>query len=125
MPNQKISELDPIVAIDDADVLPIVDTSVTTTKKISITQVKALAPVQSVASKTGEVTLVKGDVGLGNVDNTADADKPVSTATQTQLNSKISTYDGTTYDVTALSAVTQAEYDAIGTKSATTLYFII
>ena len=26
------------------------------------------------------VTLVKGDVGLGNVDNTSDADKPVSTA---------------------------------------------
>jgi len=31
---------------------------------------------------------VKGDVGLGNVDNTADADKPVSTATQTALNAK-------------------------------------
>lgn len=29
----------------------------------------AAAPVQSVASKTGAVTLVKGDVGLGNVDN--------------------------------------------------------
>jgi hypothetical protein len=29
-----------------------------------------------------------GDVGLGNVDNTSDADKPVSTATQTALNLK-------------------------------------
>ena len=29
----------------------------------------AAAPVQSVAGKTGTVTLVKGDVGLGNVDN--------------------------------------------------------
>ena len=29
----------------------------------------AAAPVQSVAGKTGAVTLVKGDVGLGNVDN--------------------------------------------------------
>jgi hypothetical protein len=125
MPNQKISELSAITVIDDADVLPIVDSIAIETKKISITQIKGLAPVQSVASKTGDVTLVKGDVGLGNVDNTADADKPVSTATQTALNSKISTYDGTTYDVNALSAVTQAEYDAIGTKSATTLYFII
>ena len=44
--------------------------------------------VLSVAGKTGTVTLVKGDVGLGNVDNTADADKPVSTATQTALNAK-------------------------------------
>jgi hypothetical protein len=124
MANQKISALDAIVEIDDADVLPIVDTSVTTTKKINVSQVKSLAPVQSVASKTGDVTLIKGDVGLGNVDNTADADKPVSTATQTALNSKISTYDGTTYDVTALAAVSQAEYDAL-TPSATTLYFII
>lgn len=32
--------------------------------------------------------IVKGDVGLGNVDNTSDANKPVSTATQTALNLK-------------------------------------
>jgi hypothetical protein len=44
--------------------------------------------VTSVAGKTGVVTLVKGDVGLGNVDNTSDANKPVSTATQTALNLK-------------------------------------
>ena len=88
MADKKISALDAIVSVDDADVLPIVDTSVTTTKKINVSQVKALAPVQSVASETGAVSLVKGDVGLGNVDNTADADKPVSTATQTALNAK-------------------------------------
>jgi hypothetical protein len=34
-------------------------------------------------------TLVKGDVGLGNVDNTSDVNKPVSTATQTALNLKV------------------------------------
>lgn len=32
--------------------------------------------------------IVKGDVGLGNVDNTSDANKPISTATQTALNAK-------------------------------------
>lgn len=48
----------------------------------------AAAPVQSVASKTGAVVLTKSDVGLSNVDNTSDANKPVSTATQTALNSK-------------------------------------
>mgnify|MGYP004496626641 CR=1 FL=1 len=48
----------------------------------------ASAPVQSVAGKTGIVALVKADVGLGNVDNTTDAAKPVSTATQTALNGK-------------------------------------
>jgi hypothetical protein len=33
----------------------------------------------------------KSDVGLGNVDNTSDADKPVSTATQTALDAKADT----------------------------------
>lgn len=39
-----------------------------------------LTPVQSVAGKTGAVTLAKGDVGLGNVDNTADSAKSVASA---------------------------------------------
>jgi hypothetical protein len=91
MPDKKISALDAIVTIATDDVLPIVDTSASTTKKISIAQIKSEAPVQSVASKTGSVTLVKGDVGLGNVDNTADADKPISSATQSALNAKQAT----------------------------------
>lgn len=41
------------------------------------------APVTSVAGRTGVITLAKGDVGLSNVDNTADADKPVSAAQAT------------------------------------------
>lgn len=36
-----------------------------------------------------EKTLSKSDVGLGNVDNTSDANKPVSSATQTALNEKV------------------------------------
>lgn len=34
------------------------------------------------------LALAKGDVGLGNVDNTSDTSKPVSTATQTALDAK-------------------------------------
>jgi hypothetical protein len=42
--------------------------------------------------------LVKSDVGLGNVDNTTDANKPVSTATQTALDLKLaSATAATTY----------------------------
>lgn len=40
------------------------------------------APVQSVAGKIGVVTLAKSDVGLGNVDNTADANKNVLSASK-------------------------------------------
>lgn len=44
--------------------------------------------VTSVAGKVGVVSLVKGDVGLGSVDNTADSAKPVSTAQQAALDLK-------------------------------------
>ena len=68
-------------------------TSGDNSKKIATTEFVAAAingggTVTSVAGKTGDVTLVKGDVGLGNVDNTSDANKPVSTAQQTALNLK-------------------------------------
>lgn len=38
--------------------------------------------------RRGNVNITKSNIGLGNVDNTSDADKPVSTAQQTALNSK-------------------------------------
>jgi hypothetical protein len=50
--------------------------------------VAALAPVKSVAGKSGDVSLVKADVGLGSADNTSDANKPISTATATALAGK-------------------------------------
>lgn len=51
--------------------------------------IDALQAVKSVAGKTGTVTLTKGDVGLSNVDNTSDMDKPISTAVQTALDGKV------------------------------------
>ena len=44
--------------------------------------------VSSVNTRTGAVTLSAADVGLSNVNNTSDANKPISTATQTALNAK-------------------------------------
>lgn len=54
--------------------------------------------VSSVSGKTGAVVLDKADVGLANVDNTTDLAKPISTATQTALNSKVTieSFDGAT-----------------------------
>lgn len=49
--------------------------------------------VDSVNGQTGDVVLTKSDVGLASVDNTSDAAKPISTATQTALNAKV---NGTT-----------------------------
>ena len=40
------------------------------------------------SDKSVNITINKSTVGLGNVDNTKDADKPISTETQTALNNK-------------------------------------
>ncbi|MCL1870990.1 MAG: hypothetical protein FWF90_11335 [Promicromonosporaceae bacterium] len=122
--------------------------------------------VTSVAGRNGAVTLAKGDVGLGSVDNTSDANKPVSTAQAAAIAAKaddasvlhtsgnetaagVKTFtsppvvpDGsftpakvtglaaalaaavTGTGITAIVAITQAAYNALGTKSSTTLYVI-
>ena len=37
---------------------------------------------------SGDISITKSDIGLGNVDNTSDLSKPISTAQQTALNAK-------------------------------------
>jgi len=51
--------------------------------------------VTSVNGYTGVVVLDQNDIGLGNVDNTSDLNKPISTATQTALNGKFNNPTGT------------------------------
>jgi hypothetical protein len=63
------------VTIDAADVF-----SVPNTRKVAGHALSA------------DVTVAKADVGLGNVDNTSDVNKPVSTAQQTALNAKQAAY---------------------------------
>ena len=55
-----------------------------------------------------DLALVKGDVGLGNVDNTSDANKPVSTAQQAALDLKLNLAGGTLSGVLAFVAGTAA-----------------
>ena len=57
-------------------------------------------PVQTVNGYSGNVSIAKSDLGLGNIDNTSDANKPISAATLSSLNSKANTSD-----VTALLAL--------------------
>lgn len=62
----------------------------------------------------GSVTGIgKSDVGLGNVDNTSDAAKPVSTATQTALDAK----QGLDSDLTAIAALTPSNDDVVQRKA--------
>lgn len=57
--------------------------------------------INSVAGKQGDVELDKTDVGLGAVDNTSDADKPVSTVVADALDDKLNKppSDGVLYGV--------------------------
>ncbi len=57
-----------------------------------INQKANISDLANVASG-GTVTLTKEAVGLGNVDNTSDLGKPISTATQAQLDSKVNIND--------------------------------
>lgn len=73
-------------------------------------QTSQAGAVDSVNGKTGAVTLTKSDLGLGNVDDTSDINKPISTATQDALNlkaDKATTLSG--YGIT--DAYTKAEVD--------------
>ncbi|MGB5930746.1 MAG: hypothetical protein WBH03_21365 [Cyclobacteriaceae bacterium] len=55
------------------------------------TQLSAGGDVTSVNGQTGVIVLGKGDVGLDQVTNTSDQNKPVSAAQQAALNGKIGT----------------------------------
>ena len=50
--------------------------------------------VQSINNKTGNVILNKNDLGLSNVNNTSDVNKPISIATQNVLNQKLEDIQG-------------------------------
>lgn len=103
------------------------------------TRIPNFQSVNSVNGQTGSVVLGKADVGLSNVDNTSDLNKPVSTATTAQLNlkenasNKSSAALGTsttlfptqsavkTYVDNAITANTGASNLAVGTRTSTTL----
>jgi hypothetical protein len=65
-------------------------TQLATTAYTDAAMATRVPTTRTVAGKplSSDVPLVKGDVGLGNVDNTTDANKPVSTAAQSALDLK-------------------------------------
>ena len=62
----------------------------TSTKKLTKTINGNTTDVVGIDTIKDDLDLGKGDVGLGNVDNTSDADKPISSATQAALVTKVS-----------------------------------
>lgn len=66
------------------------------------------------AKTSAQKLIARQNIGLGNVDDTSDANKPVSTATQTALNGKVDTSDSrlTNAREWTASTVSQAEAEA-------------
>ncbi len=109
--------------------------------KYLLDKIVALFPTKTseLTNDSGFLTSVsKADVGLGNVDNTSDLNKPISTATQTALDSKvdnsrvltdvplnaeftdtITTINGKT------GAITKADIVALGIPSQDTTYGVV
>lgn len=93
MTDKKISQLNSASTLAGTEILAIVQGG--ETKKVTAQAIANLGgggggggAVDSVNGQTGVVVLTKSDVALGNVDNTSDINKPISTATQTALNLK-------------------------------------
>ena len=61
----------------------------TTNHKLTKTINGVASDIVSIATIKQDLSLAKSDVGLSYVDNTSDADKPISSATQTALNLKL------------------------------------
>ena len=68
--------------------------------------------VKSVAGRVGDVILSKSDVGLTNVDNTSDANKPISNAVLKELLPNVRMYGAVGDGVTDDSAAFQSAYAA-------------
>lgn len=83
-----------------------------TTDNFIIAVASAWASRTPAQAKT-TLALVKADVGLGNVDNTTDANKPVSTATQTALDNK----QPLDSDLTAIAALVATTDNFIQSKA--------
>lgn len=112
------------LALDD--IVPSVPTPIATVDAATLraewqAAITAIEPggVTSVAGRSGAVVLTKSDVGLSSVDNTADADKPVSTATATALAGKAaSSHTHTSGDVSDSTTVGRAVLAAADAASA-------
>ncbi len=87
-----------------------------TTNSQTLTNKTLTSPV--INTPTG---ITKSDVGLGDVDNTTDASKPISTSTQTALDTKASISDLNTHvnDSAAAHAASAISFTPTGTIAAT------
>lgn len=115
---RRISELPEATELTGDELLEIVQDG--GNKRVTVDQLSGgSAPVQSVQGRTGDVVITADDVGLGSVDNTSDADKPVSTAQQAALDGKVDSADARLSDSREWIATTVSQAEAEAGTSTT------
>ena len=95
--------------------------SAVSTHNSDTTSVHGIADTSALATKTyadnaatdAAATVTKLSLGLNNVDNTSDANKPISTATQTALDDKLSLAGGTMTGALTLSGAPSSDLHAV------------
>ena len=91
--------------ITSGEITKLSNTSGTNTGDETTSSIQTKRPLKTIEGQSlegsGNIDLTKNDIGLGNVDNTSDLNKPISTSTQTALDSKLNkgTYTGTAQDL--------------------------
>jgi len=84
--------------VTDAEAVVIGNTSGTNTGDEDTSSIQNKRPLKTIESLSlegnGDIDLTKAMVALGSADNTSDADKPISSATQTALNNKVDKVTG-------------------------------
>ena len=84
--------------VTDAEAVVIGNTSGTNTGDEDTSSIQTKRPLKTIEGLplegNGDIGLTKAMVGLGSADNTSDADKPISSATQTALNNKVDKVTG-------------------------------
>ena len=78
--------------ITSGEIAKLTNTSGTNTGDETTSSIQTKRPLKTIEGQSlegsGNIDLTKNDIGLGNVDNTSDLNKPISTATQTTLDLK-------------------------------------
>jgi len=78
--------------ITSGEITKLTNTSGTNTGDETTSSIQTKRPLKTIEGQSlegsGNIDLTKNDIGLGNVDNTSDLNKPISNATQNALNLK-------------------------------------
>lgn len=97
--NLKISEMTPVETVTGTEIIPCVTDEPKKNKSVTISQIRegmvtGVKGNNESSYRKGNVNITKENIGLSKVDNTSDAEKPVSDPQKTALDKKVDKVEG-------------------------------